>query len=155
MSMKKFISVLVAATVVILSCLFTVSAGTLSPATTSGSMEISAERSELIEIAYPADIEIPYGESNFTLGEISASKMIIALDKKVTISVASENDCALVSDGGKIPYTLSGADSIEFTRVNDTSVFPLAVSVTEADWEAATAGEYNDTLTFTLAYVNK
>lgn len=154
--MKKMTSVLVAATVVMLSCLLPVSAGTLSPSETSGSMVISAERTEAIEVAYPADVDIPYGtEGEYAIGEISATQMVTAYDKKVTVAVASQNDYALVSDGGSIPYTLSGADAIEFTEVNDTSVFPLTVSVTQADWEAAPAGDYSDVLTFTLAYVNQ
>lgn len=154
--MKKMISVLAAATVVMLSCLLPVTAGTLSPSETSGTMVINTERTEAIEVAYPADVVIPYGtEGEYAIGEISATQMVIAYDKKVTISVASENDCAFVSDGGNIPYTLSGADAVEFTEVNDTSVFPLAVTVAQEDWEAAPAGDYSDVLTFTLAYVNQ
>lgn len=153
--MKKFISVLVAATFVMLSCLLTVSAGTLSPTEKTGSMVISTERTEDIAVTYPADVNIPYGsEGDYAIGEISAATMVIAPNKKVTITVASENDYAFVSGGGKIPYTLGGANAIEFTEVNDSSVFPLTVSVSKADWNAATAGEYRDVLTFTLAYEN-
>ncbi len=156
MLMKKFLSVLIAVTVVTLSCLLPVSASTLTPEAASGSMQITAERTEEIEVSYPADIFIPYGtEGDFSIGSIGASKMVIALDKKVTISVTSKNGNALLSDGGKIPYKLGGAEAIEFTEVNDADVFPLTVAVTQADWEAAPAGDFSDTLTFTLAYVNQ
>lgn len=154
--MKKFLSVLVAVTVIALSCLLPVSAGTVTPSEPIGGSEISATRTEDIAVTYPADIVIPWNtEGDFEIGTISAEKMVIAIDKKVVIYVVSQNDCALVGDGGSIPYTLGGADAVEFTVVNDDSVFPLTVNVAKEDWDAANAGDYSDILTFTLDYVTK
>lgn len=154
--MKKFISVLVAVTVVALSCLLPVSAGTITPSQTSGGAEIYTERTENIVVTYPADIEIPWNtKGDFEIGKISAENMVIAADKKVVITVESQNDCALAGDGGNIPYTLGGADAIEFTAVNDATVFPLTVNVSEEAWNVAPAGDYSDILTFTLTYIEK
>ncbi|MCH5190673.1 MAG: hypothetical protein J1F23_00770 [Oscillospiraceae bacterium] len=154
--MKKFLSVLVAVTVIALSCLLPVSAGTATPSEPTGGSEIYAERTEDISVTYPADVEIPWNtEGDFEIGTIYAERMVIAAHKKVVISVTSQNDCALVGDGGSIPYTLGGADAIEFTVVNDTTVFPLNVNVAKEDWNAAPAGDYSDILTFTLSYVEK
>lgn len=154
--MKKFLSVLVAVTVLSLSCLLSASAGTLSPPQVSGETEIYTERTEDIAVMYPADVGIPWNtEGDFEIGAISAETMVIAPNKKVVISVASQNDCSLVGDGGYIPYTLGGAGGVEFTVVNDDSVFPLTVNIAKEDWNKASAGDYSDILTFTLDYVEK
>ncbi len=154
--MKKFISTFLVFTVVTLSLLLPTYAETLNQAQTSGSMEINTTRMEEIEVSFPADISVPWNtQGNFDIGEISAEKIVISPTKKVVITVASQNNLKFLSDGGEIPYTLGGADSIEFAETNVLSAYPLTVSVLQADWDKAPAGEYGDVLTFTLEYVNK
>jgi hypothetical protein len=154
--MKKMISVLVAVSVVLLSFLLPVHAGTMNPTTTSGSMEISTTRVEEIEISFPANVSIPWNTTGqYDIGEISAEKMVIAPNKKVVVTITSQNNSKFVGDNGNIPYVLGVADAVEFTELNDNSVFPLKVSVAQRDWDNANAGGYKDVLTFTMEYVNK
>lgn len=154
--MKKMISVLVAVSVVLLSLLLPVYAGTMNPANTSGSMKISTTRAEEIEISFPANVSIPWNTTGeYDIGEISAEKMVIAPDKKVVVTIDSQNNSKFVGSNGNIPYVLGGADAVEFTEINDNSVFQLTVSVEQRDWDNANAGEYKDILTFTMEYVNQ
>lgn len=154
--MKKMISMLVAVSVVLLSLLLPVHAGTMNSTNTTGSMEISTVRPEEIEVSFPANVSIPWNTTGeYDIGEISAEKMVIAPDKKVVINIASQNNSKFVGGNGNIPYVLGVDDAVEFTELNDSSVFPLTVSVEQRDWDNANAGEYKDILTFTMEYVNK
>lgn len=156
--MKKFLAVLVAAVTVAVSCslLPAFATNTLAPPQSTGTMEISAVRTEAISVKIPADASIPWNtQGDYAIGEVSAPQMVIAPDKKVVISLSSLNGFNFKSEDYGLPYLLKGADSIQFTDVNDSSVFPLSVNVAQSDWDSAPAGEYDDILTFTLEYVNK
>ena len=51
-----------------------------------------------------------------------------------------------------IAYALTGADAICFNRVNDPTQFPLNALIEQKTWDAAYAGDYEDTLLFTITY---
>ena len=56
----------------------------------------------------------------------------------------------------KIPYAItSGGDpftSVDLLATGDSAA--LNIDITAADWAAAYAGSYSDTVTFTVAYTN-
>lgn len=153
---KKLASLLTAGALLAITCAgLSASAAELDMDTPSGSTVIrtSCEPSYVVEI--PADTQIPFGSIDTQIGQVRARIMKIEANKAVYVAVDSANKYALADDQGKadaIPYALTGAESIIFDEVNDPSVFPLSVNVTQQDWDAAHAGSYADTLTFTVSY---
>ena len=91
------------------------------------------------------------------IGEVKAVKMLIEPSKTVKVSVASENDYKLVNADDSqrtIAYGLEGHEDIAFLPGDYGRAFPLAVSVTEAQWLQAASGRHSDILTFTIEYTD-
>lgn len=153
---KKILSLMLAGAAMTACCAgLTASAAQLNMDTPSGSAVVrtSCEPSYVVEI--PADTLIPFGAIDTQIGAVRALTMKIEVNKAVYVTVDSANGSALVDETGSenaIPYKLTGAESIVFDEVNDATVFPLNVNVAQPDWDAAYAGSYADTLTFTVSY---
>lgn len=60
-----------------------------------------------------------------------------------------------------IPYQILGAEeagagpftSAQYTKAGEET--PLTIAIKKEDWKKAVAGEYADTVTFTISYVDK
>lgn len=153
---KKIVSLLTAGTLLAASCAgFTAYAAELDKDTPSGTTVIrtSCEPSYVVEI--PADVQIPFGSVDTQIGVVRAKTMKIEANKAVYVTVESANNSVLADEQGDqpaIPYALSGAEEIVFDEVNDPTEFALNVHVDQSEWDAAYAGSYADTLTFTVSY---
>lgn len=153
---KKFISLLTAGAMLAVSCAgLTASAVELDMDTPSGTtvLRTSCDPAYVVEI--PADTQIPFGSVDTQIGAVRARLMKIEANKAVYVAVESANDSVLADEQGDqpaIPYSLTGAEDIVFDEVNDADEFPLNVNVAQSDWDAAYAGSYADTLTFTVSY---
>lgn len=122
-----------------------------------GSMQISTQSDQAAyEISIPADTVIPWEAAEQALGEVTASKLQLAYDHVVRVTVDSQNAFNLVNDADAtktIGYTLSGADAMVFAPGAIDTVYPLSVAVSEDQWAQAAAGRHADVLTFTAEYV--
>lgn len=121
------------------------------------SMEISTKAEVDYVLSFPADMEIPWMTDSMGIGEVKAVKMLIEPAKTVKVSVASENDYKLVNEVDSqrtIAYGLEGHENIAFFPGDYGKAFPLAVSVTEAQWLQAASGRHSDILTFTIEYTD-
>lgn len=74
----------------------------------------------------------------------------------LSVSASSGEAYALVQGEWQIPYKLTtddqgiqGFTGFSFDAVGSR---PLYISVEQTDWDAAPAGDYTDTITFTVAY---
>lgn len=153
---KKLLSTLTVGALLTVSCAgLTASAVELDMNTPSGTTVVrtSCEPSYVVEI--PADVQIPFGSVDTQIGVVRAKTMKIEANKAVYVTVESANDSVLADEQGDqpaIPYALSGAEEIVFDEVNDSTEFALNVHVEQSEWDAAYAGSYADTLTFTVNY---
>ncbi len=120
------------------------------------SMTISTRaESDRWTLSYPADTQIPWETESEVLGEIKAVEMLLSPGKTVSVSVTSANSYCLVHGtdaDSKIAYTLKGAEAISFFPGDYGKAFPLSVTVENAEWQKAAAGEHTDLLTFTAEY---
>lgn len=144
--MKKVLSALLVCLLLLLCTLpcfadsMTISTGTDSDAWT---------------LSYPADTQIPWETAAQNIGEIKAVRMLLSPGKTVAVTVTSANGYRLVHStdaDSAIAYTLLGADAIAFLPGDYGKAFPLSVTVADAEWQKAAAGEHKDLLTFTAEY---
>lgn len=123
----------------------------------SQSMEISTSTdTPEYELSFPADIEIPWQSNETVIGQIKAEKMIIEPDKKVAVTVSSQNDFNLVNvkDNAKaIQYTLV-YDDISFFPGDYGESFTLTAEIEDKEWLYASSGRHSDILTFTAEYTD-
>lgn len=106
-------------------------------------------------VVIPADMEIPFGSLDTEIGRVYADVMKIEKGKAVYVEVDSQKAYNLVNTANAaygIAYALAGADAICFNRVNDPTQFPLNALIEQKTWDAAYAGDYEDTLLFTITY---
>ncbi|MGN0520785.1 MAG: hypothetical protein ACI4LB_08610 [Candidatus Fimenecus sp.] len=146
--MKKILSVLLAGALLLL-CTIPCFADSMTISTGASSAAWA--------ISYPADTQIPWEASSHSIGEIKAETMLIPPGKTVEVTVTSANAYRLVHEtdaDSKIAYTLHGADAIAFLPGDYGKAFPLSVTVQNAEWQRAAAGEHKDLLTFTAEYKN-
>lgn len=153
---KRLVSLLTAGALLAVSCAgLTASAVELNMDTPSGTTVVRTSCDPAYIVKIPADMQIPFGSVDTSLGVVSAKLMKIEANKAVYVTVESANDSVLADEQGEqpaIPYGLSGAEEIVFDEVNDPTEFALNVHVEQSDWDAAYAGSYADTLTFTVNY---
>lgn len=120
------------------------------------SMTISTSTdTDVYELTYPADTQIPWEAPEYALGEVKATKMLLSPGKTVEISVKSQNGYNLVNladAAEKIAYTLTGTDAIAFFPGDYGKSFQISANVAESEWRQAVAGEFTDILTFTAEY---
>ena len=139
--MKKIVSILLA--VLLLSlCAMPCFADSMTISTNADSAAWS--------LSYPADTQIPWEASAQSIGEIKAETMLIPPGKTVEVTVTSANAYRLVHQtdaDSAIAYTLLGFFPGDYGKA-----FPLSVTVEEAQWRYASAGEHTDQLTFTAEY---
>ena len=144
--MKKILSVLLAV-LLLAFCAMPCFADSMTISTSADSAAWS--------ISYPADTQIPWEASAQSIGEIQAQTMLIPPGKTVEVTVTSANAYHLVHQtdaNSKIAYTLLGAEAVAFFPGDYGKAFPLSVTVEEAQWRYAAAGEHTDQLTFTAEY---
>ena len=123
----------------------------------SQSMEISTSTdTPEYELSFPADIEIPWQSNTALIGQVKAEKMLIEPDKKVAVTISSQNDFNLlnVRDNTKaIEYTLV-YDNISFFPGDYGESFSLSVEIEDGEWLYAASGRHSDILTFTAEYTD-
>ena len=138
-----------------------------SPASssTTGELVISAD----VGVAYT--LSIPSAPVNMTaageqkLGTLYATALRLGVNDTLNVTVAHNDVLTHVNGTNTLAYALSAAAHgsaekaalapIAFTNgstLGEAGGTDLFVSIGEADWNAAPAGVYKDTVTFTVAY---
>lgn len=153
--MKKWIASVVAGAMLAAACMGGASAAVLEQDTPSGSAVVRTSCEVEYSVVIPADVEIPFGALDTALGHVYADVMKLEAGMGVYVAVASQEDYRLMDAAGAergIAYALEGAGAICFDRVNDPTRFSLNARIAQQEWDAAYAGDYEDTLLFTVSY---
>jgi len=120
----------------------------------TGSMTVSVTLPATYTVTIPADVDIPLNGLTTDIGSISVSNVRIHSGKQITVTADAAG--ALVSSESAedtIPYALR-CNGTDFTAAHFTAngSKTLTVNITQSAWDAAAAGSYSDTITFTVAY---
>ena len=116
--------------------------------------EITTSVAPAFTVTIPADTTVAFNALSTDFGSL-------APNKAVQVTITYDNDLNNSGDTtAVIPYVLK--DNSEITVNADYAVtffragekVDLTINITQADWDAAAAGDYSDTVTFNIAYVD-
>ena len=126
---------------------------------TEGKTTITTKIEETYTITIPADTAIAFDAESTAIGDIGLATANLAPGHQVTFTAAALSDAgvgALTNSADaavKLPYTLkidgAASNTVSFTTA---ATKPMTADITKAAWAAAPAGEYSDTITFTVTY---
>ncbi len=118
--------------------------------------------SEISQPTVSYTVSIPSGTQNISaggvtsIGAVGVTVLTAEPGDSLSVSASSGEAYALVQGEWQIPYKLTtddqgiqGFTGFSFDAVGSR---PLYISVEQTDWDAAPAGDYTDTITFTVAY---
>ena len=127
--------------------------------TTGGEADITTSIAPTYTVTIPADVTVQFNATETAFGTIEVIASQIHPDKCIRVSLASDNKLENSIDDTKyIPYAIKDAEGAEFTSatyLTEGDKTELSIHITEGDWNAAYAGDYSDTVTFTVSYESK
>ena len=152
--MKKAVTFLL-----VVAMLATMSMTAFADNTTGGDADITTSIAPTYTVTIPADVSVQFNatETNFGAIEVTASQ--IHPDKCIKVALATDGELNNAIDTTKvIPYAIKDSEGNDFTSatyLTEGDKTELSIHITADDWNAAYAGEYSDTVTFTVSYEDK
>lgn len=107
-------------------------------------------------VTIPANTTVAFNATSTSFGSIKLDAAQIDPDHVVKVELSASGTLKNQADENKtIAYTIKdGAEaftSAEYLTAGDSTA--LTIDITQAAWDAAYAGQYSDTVTFTVSYV--
>ena len=127
--------------------------------TTGGDADITTSIAPTYTVTIPADVNVQFNATETAFGAIEVTASQIHPDKCIKVALTSDGKLENSIDATKvIPYAIKDSQGNAFTSATyltegDKTV--LSIHITADDWNAAYAGEYSDTVTFTVSYEAK
>ncbi|MBR3796536.1 MAG: hypothetical protein IKK34_11030 [Clostridia bacterium] len=120
---------------------------------------LTAEIAEEYEITIPATVNIAFEATSTDLPvEVTTLRLlskgtIADTVRKLYVQVSDNDDTLENANGDQINYTLGGSEAAsgKWLYFTETGTKNFTVDITKAAWDAAPAGSYENTITFTVA----
>ena len=152
--MKKLFAILM--TVAILA---TLSVPVFAANTTGGEADITTSIAPTYTVTIPADVNVAFNAIETDFGAIEVTASQIHPDKCIKVELTSDGKLENSIDATKvIPYAIKDGEGAAFTSatyLTEGDKTELSIHITTNDWNAAYAGDYSDTVTFTITYEDK
>ena len=127
--------------------------------TTGGDADITTSIAPTYTVTIPADVNVAFNATETAFGAIEVTAAQIHPDKCIKVALASDGKLENNIDATKIiPYAIKDSTGAAFTSatyLSEGDNTELSIHITADDWNAAYAGEYSDTVTFTITYEDK
>ena len=127
--------------------------------TTGGDADITTSIAPSYTVTIPADVNVAFNATETAFGTIEVEAAQIHPDKCIKVELTSDGKLENSIDATKvIPYAIKDSTGAAFTSatyLTEGDKTELSIHITANDWNAAYAGEYSDTVTFTVSYVDK
>lgn len=108
-------------------------------------------------VTIPLDVAVEFDAASTNFGEIELSAAQLDPGYAVKVALSTSGSLVNAADANKtIPYTVNVKDGPAFTYAAYTTAgdkTELTINISQASWDAAYAGSYSDTVTFTISYV--
>ena len=152
--MKKLFAIILAAALVM-----SLSVTAFAVNTTGGQADITTNITPTYTVTIPADVNVQFNATKTNFGAIEVTASQIHPDKCIRVSLASDGELNNAIDNTKvIPYAIKDSTGAAFTSatyLTEGDKTELSIHITADDWNAAYAGAYSDTVTFTVSYEDK
>ena len=139
--------------------LATMSVTAFAANTTGGEADITTSIAPTYTVTIPADVNVAFNATETAFGTIEVTASQIHPDKCIKVALATDKELNNAIDNTKvIPYAIKDSEGAEFTSatyLTEGDKTELSIHITANDWKTAYAGEYSDTVTFTVSYVDK
>ncbi len=129
---------------------------------TAGSATVSYHVDPAYQVTIPVDTSMRFNETETSYGNIVVEQAQIEDGKCIQVSLLSDLNLKNSNNSkAVIPYQILAQDeagsrpftSAQYTKAGEET--PLTIAIKKEDWKKAAAGEYADTVTFTISYVDK
>ena len=152
--MKKLFAVILAAALVM-----SLSITAFAANTTGGDADITTSINPTYTVTIPANTTVAFNATETDFGAIEVTASQIHPNKCIKVALASDGKLENSIDATKvIPYAIKDSQDAAFTSatyLTEGDKTELSIHITANDWNAAYAGDYSDTVTFTITYENK
>ena len=152
--MKKLFAILLA-----VAMMATMSVTAFAANTTEGEADITTSIAPTYTVTIPADVNVQFNATKTDFGAIEITASQIHPDKCIKVALTTDGKLNNAIDNTKvIPYAIKDSEGTVFTSatyLTEGDKTELSIHITAADWKAAYAGEYSDTVTFTVSYEDK
>ena len=127
--------------------------------TTGGDADITTSIAPTYTVTIPANVNVQFNATETDFGAIEVTASQIHPDKCIKVALATDKELNNAIDNTKvIPYAIKDSEGAEFTSatyLTEGDKTELSIHITADDWNAAYAGDYSDTVTFTVSYEDK
>ena len=152
--MKKLFALILA-----VCLLATMSTTAFAANTTGGEADITTSIDPTYTVTIPADVNVAFNATESAFGAIEVTASQIHPNKCIKVELTSDGKLENNIDAAKvIPYAIKDSEGAAFTSatyLTEGDKTALSIHITADDWNAAYAGEYSDTVTFTITYEDK
>ena len=152
--MRKLFAVILA-----VALLMSLSVTAFAANTTGGKADITTSIDPTYTVTIPADVNVQFNATETAFGAIEVTASQIHPDKCIKVALTTDGELNNAIDNTKvIPYVIkdsAGAAFTSATYLTEGDKTELAIHITANDWNAAYAGDYSDTVTFTVSYEDK
>ena len=126
---------------------------------TGGPTTITIDIAPTYTVTIPANTTVAFNAAETAFGAIEVTAAQIHPNKCIKVELTSDGKLENSIDATKvIPYTIKDSEGAAFTSatyLTEGDKTELSIHITANDWNAAYAGEYSDTVTFTVSYEDK
>ena len=127
--------------------------------TTGGEADITTSIAPTYTVTIPADVNVQFNATETAFGTIEVTASQIHPDKCIKVALTTDGELNNAIDNTKvIPYEIQDSEGTAFTSatyLTEGDKTELSIHITADDWNAAYAGDYSDTVTFTVSYEDK
>ena len=127
--------------------------------TTGGDADITTSIAPTYTVTIPANVNVQFNATETDFGAIEVTASQIHPDKCIKVALATDKELNNAIDNTKvIPYAIKDSEGTAFTSatyLTEGDKTELSIHITADDWNAAYAGDYSDTVTFTVSYEDK
>lgn len=108
-------------------------------------------------VTIPANTNVTFNTLSTSFGSVKLTDAQLDPGYAVRVTLSASGTLKNQADRTKtIAYTIKDANgaftSAQYTTAGQET--PLTIDITQAAWNAAFAGQYSDTVTFTVSYIN-
>ena len=144
-------------TALVLVIVLTLSLSVTAFAADNRNTTITTSISPTYTVTIPANTNVTFNTLSTSFGAVTLTAAQIDPGYAVKVELTASGTLKNQADNTKtIAYTIKDANgaftSAQYTTAGDKT--DLTIDITQAAWNAAFAGSYSDTVTFTVSYIN-